>query len=144
MEIEKVGKLIVKYNGKVVGCLAELKDKRIAFQYNKEWIESGFSISPFSLPLTSDVFISEKECFGGLFGVFWDSLPDGWGELLVRRKLSSMGLNFDKLSALQKLSIIGKNGLGALEYEPSSELQVASAGCDLDEVAKEVEKILND
>lgn len=145
MRIEEVKKLMVKYNNRIVGYLAELKNGNIAFQYDDEWLKNGFSISPFSLPLTNEVFINNHpEKFNGLFGVFWDSLPDGWGELLVRRMLNKYGINFDKLSPLQKLSIVNKNGLGALEYEPNKNLQATNEDYNLDEIAKEAEKILND
>ena len=74
--------LDVYYKNRHVGTLAEMRDKRVAFQYDNEWIKTGFSINPLNLPLKSDVFIpNEKsiERFGGLFGIFADSLPDSWG-----------------------------------------------------------------
>lgn len=144
MNIDNVKKLTIKYNGNVVGYLAELKNGNIAFQYDEEWIKNGFSISPFSLPLSKKIYINPKQTFNGLYGVFWDSLPDGWGELLVRRMLNNNDINFDKLSPLQKLSIINKNGLGALEYEPNKILSEANKVYDLDKIAKEAENILND
>ena len=144
MKVEEVKKLKVKYNGKIVGYLAELKNGSIAFQYDNEWLKNGFSISPLSLPLSNEIYISDKPTFNGLYGVFWDSLPDGWGELLVRRMLNKYGINFDKLSPLQKLSIINSNGLGALEYEPNRNLLAISEDYSLDEIATEAEKILND
>ena len=52
----------------------------------REWLASGFSISPFSLPLKKQVFLPMKDYFGGLFGVFGDSLPDGWGNLLLKNE----------------------------------------------------------
>lgn len=76
--------------------------------------------------------------------MFWDSLPDGWGELLVKRYLAKQGINYDRLSPLTKLSLIGENGLGGLNYEPS---QFAGGSADLpdfDTLAREVDKILND
>ena len=109
MKLEEIKKLNVRFNGKIVGYLAELKNGSIAFQYDSEWIKNGFSISPFSLPLSDKIYINDKPNFNGLFGVFWDSLPDGWGELLVRRMLNKHGINFDRLSPLQKLSIINKD-----------------------------------
>lgn len=141
---ERIKKLTVKYNGRTVGYIAELEDETIAFQYDDEWINTGFSISPLSLPLNNQIYKSGKQMFEGLYGVFWDSLPDGWGELLVRRMLSKKGINFDKLSPLQKLSIIENNGLGALEYEPSKSLNAISKDYTLDELAKEANKILKD
>ena len=61
--IDKVKKLNVKYNDKLVGYLVDLEDGRIAFQYDDEWINTGFSISPFSLPLDNKVFINPKMNF---------------------------------------------------------------------------------
>ena len=57
----------------------------VAFEYAAEWLENGYSISPRSLPLEKKVFMPKIEPFDGLFGVFQDSLPDGWGRLLVDR-----------------------------------------------------------
>ena len=142
--IEKVKKLIVKYNDKVDGYLVELEDGRIAFQYDDEWIKNGFSISPFSLPLSNEVYINQKPTFNGLYGVFWDSLPDGWGELLVRRMLSKKGINPDRLTPLQKLTLIAKNGLGGLTYEPCKSFESENFDFNLDELAEETKKILND
>ncbi|MBQ8748935.1 MAG: type II toxin-antitoxin system HipA family toxin [Clostridia bacterium] len=140
--MNKVTKVIVKYNGLVVGYLVESGDK-IAFKYDNEWLKNGFSISPLSLKLSSDVFVSTKQHFGGLFGVFHDSLPDGWGELLVRRMLIKKGINPDKVSTLTKLTLISGNGLGALTYEPCQVSHVDQV-CDLDTLANECKKILED
>jgi len=64
--IEQVKKLGVKYNGVTVGYLAEVQDGRIAFQYDDAWVKNGFSISPFSLPLSNQIFINSKDNFGGI------------------------------------------------------------------------------
>ncbi len=141
--ISDVKKLTVKFNGKTVGYLAEMDDQ-IGFQYDAEWLETGFNISPFSLPLEDKIFISKNDTFGGLFGVFADSLPDGWGELLVRRMLSRRGINPDSLSPLTRLSLIGSQGLGGLSYEPNQTKTDNGTLVELDEIACEVEQILND
>ncbi len=132
----------MKYNGRTVGYLLQLEEGMIAFQYGEDWIKSGFSISPLSLPLRNDVFVSRKKTFDGLYGVFADSLPDGWGELLFRRMLYKKGIDPDKLSPLTKLTLISKNGLGGLEYEPSSPLKTMDFDYTLDDLSLEAEKIL--
>ncbi len=141
--IKNIKKLIVKYNGATVGYLADL-DGNIGFQYDDDWIDGGFNISPFSLPLEKKIFINKKDTFDGLYGVFADSLPDGWGELLVRRMLSKKGINPDRISPLTKLSLISGQGLGGLTYEPSQHEADNSTLFELDEIAEEVKKILND
>ena len=141
--ISKVKKLTVKYNGETVGYLADLDDG-IAFQYDEKWVKNGFSISPFSLPLSNKIYRSSKATFGGLYGVFHDSLPDGWGELLVRRMLAKQGINADRLSPLTKLTLISGSGLGALTYEPTQIADDETDNFDLDFIASEAEKILDD
>jgi len=67
------------YEDRLVGTLALTANHKVAFEYDDAWLEEGFSISPFSLPLKKQVFIPNKDYFEGLFGVFADSLPDAWG-----------------------------------------------------------------
>lgn len=142
--IKEIKKLIVKYNGNIVGTLIDFKNKRIAFQYDDEWIKNGFSISPLSLPLSDKIYINPDKTFDGLFGVFYDSLPDGWGVLLVKRMLAKQGVSYEKLSPLTKLSIISKNGLGALTYEPTFDESEDGFDYDLDELAKQACIILEE
>ena len=87
--------LQVYYDEKFVGTLAITADHKAAFQYSEEWLENGFSISPFSLPLKKQVFVPTKDYFDGLFGVFADSLPDNWGRLLLNRLLQEHKQNPD-------------------------------------------------
>ena len=67
--ITDIKKLVVKYNDKTVGYLAQL-DEGIAFQYDEKWLKNGFNISPFSLPLEDRVFINRKDIFGGAIWCF--------------------------------------------------------------------------
>ncbi len=140
--------LDVYYKNRHVGTLAEMLDKRIAFQYDREWIQSGFSISPLSLPLSNEVFVpgeKSRDRFGGLFGVFSDSLPDSWGELLLDRYLSSIGMNTKNVSVLDRLAYIGTSGMGALEYVPAKNIDFDVIGSKLnfDEIAGECSKLLS-
>ncbi len=140
----KISKLNVKYNGVLVGYLYEDESQRIMFQYDNDWIIHGFPISPFSLPLTKQIYHSKSPHFGGLFGVFNDSLPDGWGELLVRKMLNEKGVNFDRLSPLTRLTLLSDKGLGGLSYEPSQAEVSKDDRIDLDEISAEINKILSD
>ena len=142
--IADMKKVTVYHNGRIVGYLAQMEEGVIGFQYDDAWLKNGFPISPLSLPLRKEIFVCKKKQFDGLYGVFWDSLPDGWGELLVKRYLAKQGINYDRLSPLTKLSLIGENGLGGLNYEPSQFPAGSAEAYDFDTLAQEVEKILND
>ena len=138
--------LDVYIDGHVVGTLAETPEKLVAFQYSDEWLKTGFDISPFSLPLKPGVFVPKeknREIFRGLFGVFSDSLPDSWGELLLDRYLESMGINPYNVSVLDRLAYVGKSGMGVLEYYPSKTADFSFDGIDYDILAGECDKILS-
>ena len=121
--ISNISKLYVKYHGKTVGELTLTPDgKRCVFCYNKEWIATGFSISPLDLPLKQELFIAPERPFWGNFGIFEDSLPDGYGRYLLNRMLRQQGIDDARLTPLQRLSIVGNAGMGALCYEPETRL----------------------
>ncbi|MDR2934023.1 MAG: type II toxin-antitoxin system HipA family toxin [Rickettsiales bacterium] len=136
--------LKVLYHNQLVGRLAETPEKLLAFEYDSEWLRNGFSISPFYLPLEKRVFIAPRDPFDGNFGVFNDSLPDGWGRLLIDRMLKKIGIDPFAISTLDRLSIVGSSGMGALEYKPEEQLVDDIVIDDLNTLAREAEKILNE
>lgn len=95
----------------LMGRLA-LKTRKIFFEYDMDFLKTGLELSPFKLPLKSGVLLCEDRLFDGLFGVFNDSLPDGWGRLLLDRRLLRSGLNPGDLSPLDRLRFVGKNYMG--------------------------------
>lgn len=137
-----VESLHVSIGGRTVGTLAMTGDGLAAFEYDAGWIEEGFALNPFSLPLRKQVFIADRHPLDGLFGVFSDSLPDGWGRLLVDRYLRSQGIDPFGISFLERLAIVGSGGMGALEYEPGLSLPVGDDGMTYDELAAECSRIL--
>ena len=114
------------------------KNRQIYFEYDNEFVKSKLELSPFKLPLKTGVFINEDKLFEGLYGLFNDSLPDGWGRLLLDRKLMQLGINPGGLSALDRLAYVGKHGMGALTYEPEIKEDTIKLKKDLDLISKEV------
>ena len=142
--MNKIKSLQVFYNDKKVGTLALMKNNIVAFEYDSNWITNGFSISPFSLPLKKQVFIPRIDPFDGLYGVFSDSLPDGWGRLLVDRMLNSQNINPREISQIDRLAIVGETGMGALSYKPEYNLlEDKDYQEDYDNLALSCKKILN-
>ena len=135
--------LQVLFDNRVVGTLALAANHKVVFQYDDSWLEQGFSISPFSLPLENQVFVPTKDYFDGLFGVFADSLPDHWGRLLLKRLLLAHEQNPDKLTVIDRLAIVGKSGMGALTYYPEQSFSEENDNTDLDELAFQFQKILH-
>ena len=140
--MDRLNKLDVYYHDRKVGTMALYQNRLAAFAYSDEWLQEGFSISPFSLPLEKRVFVPKIDPFEGLFGVFADSLPDGWGRLLVDRLMRKNGLNPHTVGSLERLAIVGNTGMGALTYRPTIPLGSVYNELTLDEIAKECERIL--
>lgn len=142
--MKKTEKLKVMFHGRPVGVLSLTPDNRLnVFEYDKSWLADGFSISPLELPLKSGVFIAKPQPFYGNFGVFEDSLPDGYGRYLLHKALLRNGINDSDLSSLDRLALVGDNGMGALTYSPSVILEQEETVTDFDrlqEIALEVLK----
>lgn len=125
-----------------VGRLAT-KNGRIYFEYDAAFLESGLHISPFKLPLKMGLTQNEDAMFDGLFGVFNDSLPDGWGKLLMDRASRASGVPHESLSPLDRLSFVANKGMGALRYHPEQFSGTSSARTvSLDSVATDVSAVL--
>ncbi len=124
-----------------IGELVILQNK-IYFKYETDFIEKGIEISPFKMKLSPEILIPKETHFDGLFGVFSDSIPDGWGKLLLDRKLISNGININKIGALDRLSYIDNIGMGAISYEPEYENLFENNNIDLDKISDEVELVL--
>ena len=120
-----------------MGRLASV-NRKIMFEYTRDFLDSGLELSPIKLPLKPGVIICEDNTFEGFFGIFNDSFPDGWGRLLLDRKLMSIGINLHKLTPLTHLLYVGKRGMGALQYEPEIEIDSEINNIqDLDVIANE-------
>ena len=131
--MKRIDKLTVTYRGRTVGTLTMTPDnRRCAFAYDKEWLRTGFSIAPLELPLKGDLFIAKPEPFDGNFGIFEDSLPDGYGTYLLDRMLRREGIDIATLTPVERLSIVGSSGMGALCYVPETKVGESSGAYTLD------------
>lgn len=141
--MDRRNKLEIFYHDRPVGTMALYQNRLAAFEYNGDWLAEGFSISPFLLPLEKKVFMPKAEPFEGLFGVFADRLPDGWGRLLVDRLMRKNGPDPRTVGNLERLAIVGSSGMGALIYRPVIMMEKSEGEMSLDEIARECERILN-
>lgn len=140
--MEQYKSLEVWLGSERVGTLATYQGHFVAFEYADGWIKNGFSISPITLPLVKKVYIPKIDPFDGLFGVFSDSLPDGWGRLLVDRMLLREHIDPHTVDMLNRLAIVGETGMGALTYRPAHKMQSEQAQMEYDRLAEECRRIL--
>lgn len=112
--------VFIKFSGDeiLVGKLI-LDNRLIHFKYEDDFINSGMNLSPIKLKFNNEIQVAAPTPFRGIFGVFDDSLPDGWGMLLLNRALEKRGLSLNDINILDQLAYIGDTGKGALIYRPA-------------------------
>ncbi|TAY97617.1 type II toxin-antitoxin system HipA family toxin [Rhizobium leguminosarum] len=93
-------------------------DRRAYFEYSADFLAAPLPVSPFNLKENAGLIAAPRDPFDGLHGLFNDSLPDGWGRLLLDRRLQKAGIDYHLLTPLDRLSAVGKTGMGALSYIP--------------------------
>ncbi len=141
----RIDKLTVKYHNRVVGQLSLTPDTHLcAFEYDAQWLVDGFSISPLELPLRQGLFLAKPTPFYGNFGIFEDSLPDGYGRYLLHKVLLREGINDMDLSSLDRLSIVGEGGMGALTYSPITHLKTDDQQTDFDRLQELALELLSE
>ena len=138
-------KLQVRYEGWgenwLLGTLAD-DGAQLLFEYSAEALSQGLALSPRHLPLQKQAMGDFPRHLWRLPGLFADSLPDGWGMLLMDRLFRKQGLRPEQCSPLDRLSFIGHRGLGALTYAPSTQGDVATDKVDLVALANDTALVL--
>jgi serine/threonine-protein kinase HipA len=130
-------------NGLSVGTLVAEAKNQIWFEYAPEWIVSGFDLSPQTLAFSTKPQLARDNLFSGLHGVFYDSLPDGWGLLLMDRTFKSRyDCSYRDITPLDRLAYIGSRAMGALEYAPEYDQEPVPDEVDLGTMAASSEAVL--
>ena len=111
--------------GRRVGVIAAMQGDKCIFEYDAAFRRTGLEISPIAMPLSKSVYSSDefdvpRRSLHGLPGVFADSLPDSFGNRLVRKWMESRGIDAGTVTPLDRLSYVGARGMGALTYEPQA------------------------
>ena len=142
--IKDIQAVNVTYHGRKVGTLSMGSQHVCQFEYDKDWVADGFSISPLKLPLKTGIITADYSPFNGNFGVFEDSLPGGYGEYLLRKVLSKSGGNYGALTPVQRLSLVGSSGMGALCYEPETKMPQSEWQGSFDEMQQMALEVLSE
>lgn len=122
---------------RLVGTLAEA-DRRVYFEYDAGFLAAPLWLSPFKLPPEPGLHEHRDRAFAPLFGLFDDSLPDGWGLMLMDRHFRQMGMIPDTVSPLDRLAYLGTHTMGALTYHPPADIPPGTCEVlDLHDMARE-------
>ena len=131
-----------------LGELADV-DGKLLFEYSPQALARGLQFAPLQLPLpqpgAAQAAYSGPLHFQGLPGFIADSLPDGWGLLLMDRALRKAGRDPHTVSVLERLALVGQSAIGALAFEPADEIEAERAGIvQITTLAREVQQIAKD
>lgn len=126
-----------------LGTLAD-DGKVLLFEYSPEALERGLELSPHKLPLSDKTYGDFPEHQLKLPGLISDSLPDGWGMLLMDRLFRKQGKRPEQISPLDRLAVIGDTAMGALVFEPAEDFALTHEDVHLLELAKETREVLHD
>jgi len=119
------------------------KDGLAYFQFNQDFLALNINVSPFYLKLTDEVQVAGVSPFNGLHGLFADSLPDGWGLLLMDRYFRENGIDLSTVTPTDRLAYIGDKAMGALSYEPDLSVKSHDELVSIDLLARESLKVYN-
>lgn len=123
---------------------------RSYFTYNPAYLaKGGASIAPLMAPTDKEAlyrtFGSEEErIYQRLPAFIADSLPDDWGNTLFEHWRMDQRLAPAEVTPLDKLTFIGKRGMGALEFEPDAQLMPYAEPVNIGELAHLAQKIFVD
>lgn len=126
-----------------VGRLA-YRDRTAYLEYDDAFLKSGLELSPVHHKTSAGLKQPHDiKVFEGLHGVFHDSLPDGWGRLLLDRRARQLDIEPATLTPLDRLACVGSSGIGALCYAPAIDVwDVEGSVLDLDRLAIDARRVL--
>lgn len=119
------------------------------FTYNPEFIKKGLNVSPLVAPVDgvralAPLWGDDAKIYQKLPAFVADSLPDAWGNQLFDLWRLQNHLSGADITPLDKLSFIGKRGMGALEFLPESSRERKAEKIDMKSLADLAERIFTE
>jgi len=105
-----------------LGMLAD-DGRALLFEYSPQALAQQLELSPLHLKLRAAAFEGFPDFQLHLPGLIADSLPDGWGLLLMDRLFRRQGVRHP--GPLDRLAFIGDRAMGALRFVPAGALEDA-------------------
>lgn len=136
-------KLIVQYCGWgedwPLGALAD-DGSSLLFEYSAPALTQRLELSPLHLRLRAEAYGAFPDFQLRLPGLVADSLPDGWGLLLMDRLFRQQGLRHP--GPLDRLAFIGDRAMGALRFIPAADAGAPPPDWTLLALAQESARVL--
>ena len=112
-------------------------------EWSREVVSRGLPVDPLLYPPEGGLLPARRRTFEGLHGFVADSLPEGWGYLVMRKRLAKLGVDIATLNAIERLALVGRHGRGALVFEPVTTPPDDVESLDLDALAADAAALLS-
>jgi len=134
----------VSLYGQLIGTAEWNADKGSStFQYRNEVIRV-IEPSPIIMPTEERIFETNRGHinFHNLPYLLSDSMPDDFGNVMMREWLKQRELSFDEINPVDRLTYVGKRGMGALEYIPANHREEDNTLVDISEIYEIAKSVL--
>lgn len=135
----------VKLYGEKLGVIEWNESKGSStFQYSDNAFFREIEPSPIIMPTQERIFETNRDHinFHNLPYLLYDSMPDDFGNIMMKEWLRQIQLSFDNINPVDRLTYIGKRGMGALEYEPINHKENNNYKVNVSELIEVAKKVL--
>ena len=111
----------VSLYGKSLGTVDWNDQKGSAiFQYSESSYTNALEPSPILMPKEGRTYETNRDHinFHNLPYLLSDSMPDDFGNIMMKEWLRRKGQVYDDINPVDRLTYVGNRGMGALEYKP--------------------------
>lgn len=126
----------------VAAARLAMQERVAQLEWSLETIRSKLHVAGLFYPPEGGLQAARTRAFDGLHGFLADSLPEGWGYLVMRKRLARLNVDIASLNPLERLALVGASGRGALVFEPATTPDAEAAVVDLDQLADESLRVL--
>ena len=114
------------------------------FQYNEAAMAKSIEPSPILMPKEGGIFETNRDHinFHNLPYLLSDSMPDDFGNIMMKEWLRQKNLAYDDINPVDRLTYVGQRGMGALEYEPINHTQNNNQDIDVSELLEVAKNVL--
>jgi len=139
--------------GNTVGAVAwDPQRNHGVLEFTDDFVRTGLDLAPITMPY-EDLLRGQRifsfprlnnRTFEGLPGLIADTLPDAFGNTVLRGWLRTQNRGSESLTPLEKLSYVGKRAMGALEFEPEADTPEPEEVLEVEKLLALTNKVLED
>lgn len=114
------------------------------FQYSNNALNRGIEPSPIIMPTQEKIFETNRDHinFHNLPYLLSDSMPDDFGNTMMKEWLKQKKLSIDDINPVDRLTYVGRRGMGALEYEPVNHKEDNNHNVNINDLLEVAKKVL--